>query len=177
MGDALYRRVMGEEFELLPPLLKRFHDGTTGSRGGGRFRVVREGDAIGAIIASLLRLPRPGDAIETTLAVHVEGDRERWVRCFGQQTMETTQWRSGDLLIERAGPLHLAFQLHGSPETMRFEWKHTVLLGLRLPRFLSIRVDGLVRCADERCWSVDVEIAVPLVGVITRYHGTLVLLP
>src|SRR5256885_2167747 len=97
--DILYRRVLGETFEVLPEALRRFHGTPNGGRACG-FLCVRRGKGwLRNRLATLARLPAEGEHVPVELRVEVEGARERWIRHFDGRRMETLQWARKGLLI------------------------------------------------------------------------------
>jgi hypothetical protein len=101
---SLYRRILGARFDELPEVLRRFHGTPGGGRARGTLQVKRAGGPLRNGLASLLGLPRTGTDVSVRLEVEIEGDRERWVRNFQGQRLETVQWARGDLLMESYGP-------------------------------------------------------------------------
>lgn len=168
--QSLYRRALGKAFDDLPPVLRAFHDHPTGGIAQGSFRVTRPPGHLRAIIATLMRLPRPGEDIPVRLRVRTEGNSERWLRDFGSQCLETRQWISQDLLIEAAGPLRFAHRVRADSAGMDFQFVRCRLFGLPLPNRLSPHINAVVR-ACESGWWVQVRIEVPLLGLLTQYEG------
>ncbi len=93
---SLYRRILRERFDVLPSVLRRFHDADGGGRARGIFRVERAPGRLRGAIASILGMPRAGAEVPVRLGVAVEGDRERWTRDFDGRRVETVQWRGGN---------------------------------------------------------------------------------
>jgi hypothetical protein len=94
-SPLLYHRILGERFDALPTVLRRFHDNEGGGRACGTFRVERVPGRLRNAIASILGMPRAGSDVSVRLHVVVEGDRERWVRDFGGHRVVTVQWARG----------------------------------------------------------------------------------
>jgi hypothetical protein len=95
----LYRRILGERFDALPEVLRRFHSAPGGGRVRGTLRVERGAGWLRSAVATLLRMPESNPAVPVRLEVEVDGDRERWCRSFGERRVVTTQWGAGGLLM------------------------------------------------------------------------------
>jgi hypothetical protein len=167
---GLYRRVLGASFDSLPDVLKRFHDGATGGRARGTFRVVRGDGPLRKFVAELIRLPRAGENVPTRLEVVVEGDRERWVRYFPGRCTTKVQWADGNLLMERIGLTTFSSALVVQGSRLRYEFGRAWFAGIPLPLWISPYVDGYSD-AGEAGWQVSVHIFAPFLGEIIHYEG------
>jgi Domain of unknown function (DUF4166) len=98
--QALYRRVLGERFDTLPDVLKRFHGPADKSNARGVFRVTRGKGFLRNLVATMLRMPRAGDDVPVHLEVIPLKDCEIWLRHFPGQTLKSVQWAREHLLIE-----------------------------------------------------------------------------
>jgi hypothetical protein len=76
-------------------------------------------------------------------------------------------------LIEQAGPLQVAFDVAADESGMRLTSRRCRVLGIPLPRALAPRVAATV-CGLADGWNVEVSIALPLLGTIGAYSGTVV---
>jgi Domain of unknown function (DUF4166) len=168
----LYRRLLGDAFDRLPPVWRRFHDSPTGGSGSGTFRVTRGKGRLANLLANLGGLPRAGDAVPVRLRVVVEGERERWVREFPACRMETVQWARDGLLVEAVGPVRLGLRVQPEGEVLRFDVVRAWVLGVPVPRWLAPRASAVTVARDD-AWEVDVSLAAPLLGLLVRYQGLL----
>ncbi len=107
---SLYRRILGDRFDALPAVLRRFHDAEGGGRARGTFRVERAPGRLRNGVASMLGMPRAGTDVPVRLQVVAEGDRERWIRDFDGHRVETVQWARGESLMEAMGPIRFSLQ-------------------------------------------------------------------
>lgn len=167
---SLYRRLLGDRFDALPMVLQRFHDQPGGGRASGRFVVERYPGLIRNSVATVMGMPRSGTDVPVRLQVVVEGDRERWIRQFGDCGMETIQWTSGGVLMEALGPASFSAQLVLDGSHLSYAFGRAWLCGLPLPRFLSPYITGEVD-AGETGWTADVRIAAPILGELVHYRG------
>ena len=145
------------------------------ARGGlmsaaGRLDVVRGRGPLAWLGATIGGLPVAGRAVPVTLEVTMTPDGFLWKRTFaGKPLASALRERDGDL-VERFGPLQLAFRLiDDGPET---EWRTTGMRfgSLRIPRWLALRVSVVTKLVAPG-WHVDVRIAAPLIGLLCRWHG------
>lgn len=166
----LYQRLLGASFDRLPPALRSFH-----AQGGGEaectFQVRRGAGAFRAAAARILAFPRPAARVSVALRVRVSGEREIWTRAFPGHELRTVQSLERGRLVERAGPVRIAFDVDADETGMRFTSREFRVLGVRLWRALAPQVTARVRGAANG-WNVDVSVALPLLGTIASYGGT-----
>src|SRR5437763_15764811 len=75
---TLYRRLLGDAFDTLPPVLRRFHDQEAGGAACLIFRVSHGKGWLCRGGARIARLPKPEVEARGDLRVVIEGDQERW---------------------------------------------------------------------------------------------------
>jgi hypothetical protein len=168
--SSLYKRVLGEEFDSLPSVLRCFHEVSAGGKARGRLRITRGKGWLRNVLATLMRLPPQGEQVPVSLAVCVEEEAERWTRNFGPLCLVTRQWVQNGLLIEAAGPVRFGFRLTADATGMEFHFAGCWFLGVRLPSALAPRVHAEAR-GREACWWLSVCVEVPALGVLVRYEG------
>ncbi len=169
-NPPLYRRILGERFDALPAVLRRFHDTEGGGRARGVFQVERSPGRLQSAIASILGMPRAGTDVPVTLRVAVEGDRERWTRDFAGHRVETVQWASGGMLMESTGPVHFSTELVLEGSRLTYEFRRAWFAGIPIPRWLSPGVVSHVD-AGESGWFVVVHVLAPFLGELISYEG------
>lgn len=172
--DALYRRLLGDDLDRLPRGLRRFHLATEGGRAKGSMRVTRGRGIVHRILGALAGFPPEGDEIPTELAVKIEGDRELWVRRFGDRPLESLQWQEGSLCAERSGFSTFVFRLEPSERGLAYRFVRARVLGIPVPAFASPTANvELVSEDDPESWRVDVRFRLPLLGEVLRYQGVI----
>jgi Domain of unknown function (DUF4166) len=170
VAPSLYRRLLGSRFELLPGVLRRFHDADGGGRALGTFQVERGRGLLRNALASLMGFPKAGIDVPVTLKVSIEGDRERWSRRFGDMSVESKQWEKDHLLIEEYGMNSFSSSVAVVGSDVIYEFQRAWLVGIPLPSWLSPRIDGLVT-GEETGWRVVVRVFAPVLGEILHYEG------
>lgn len=172
-GPTLYHRVLGDQFDRLPAVLREFHDRPDGGRGSGRFLIERGPGLIARLACALARFPAAGTDVPMTLSVSVAGDRERWIRDFGGRGLASVQWLEDGLLIERAGLLRFVFRLAADEAGMRFEFQRASLWRVPLPRCLSPGV-SVAALAEDGGWRADIRLSLPWGAPLLRYYGLVI---
>jgi len=169
-SESLYRRVMGDRFDALPEVLKRFHGAVGTSNARGTFRVTRGSCFLRNLVATALGMPRAGENVPVHLEVVALEGREIWLRHFPGQTLKSVQWARGDLLMERFWLWSFSSRLELSGSRVDYVFERAWFLGIPVPRLLAPFVDGNVD-AGAAGWQVVVHIFAPFLGEIVHYEG------
>jgi hypothetical protein len=169
-SPSLYRRILGARFDALPEVLRRFHDMPAGGRAHGTFRVERGAGRVRNRLASIMGMPEAGIDVPIRLEVIVEGDRERWVRHFHKQRVETVQWMRGELLMEAFGSTSFSSALVIAGSCLRYEFRRAWFAGIPFPPGMAPFVEGRADACENR-WRVSVRIGAPLLGELVHYEG------
>jgi hypothetical protein len=168
--SSLYRRVLGERYPQLHPLLQEFHDRPEG-KAEGVFRIVRPPQLLKRLLGALLRMPAAAENVPTTLSVEVlSNGAEKWVRSFGKFRMATRQWSWRDLLLERSGPITFGIHLESVDGGTQFITRRVWLLGVPLPLILAPKVVALETPVPGG-WHAKVQLSFPLIGEMLGYEG------
>ena len=174
---TLYRRVLGAAFDRLPPPVQALHDNPSRVAASGICTVERGGHPLARLLAGLFGFPPAGEGVPLRVVVEAHGGRERWAREFGSRRLTSLQGevpgRPG-LLFERFGASRFVIDPRPSEAGLSFALVGARLLGLPLPRFLWPVVVG-EETAEAGRYHFNVSIALPLIGLLVRYHGRLTL--
>jgi hypothetical protein len=79
-------------------------------------------------------------------------------------------------VVERFGPVSLAFDLLPHPQGLDMRLAGWSLFRVRMPRFLAPHIAAIERERDGR-FHFDVAAALPLMGQVVHYRGWLKRLP
>jgi len=172
MSTPLYRRLLGERFEALPPCVRELHDVVAFSTWTGRADVERGVSLASRITATLFGLPPAGRDQALRVTFEPVDGKEIWSRSFGDAVFRSVQYERGGLLRERVGPSTFVFALETSAEGMALKLRGVRFLGVPLPRFLAPSVRTFESERDGR-YRFEVEASLPLLGRIVRYVGWL----
>lgn len=175
---SLYARLMGSSWLQVAEPVRAAHPAGSTVRAHGRFRI-EQGDSYPAhLLARLLRLPRPSAGADTRLVVTPGDDGEQWRRTFDDRRLDTRQYQAGDgELAERIGFLEFRFRLEATDGSLRFRQVEAALLfgavRVRLPSAWAPTVEAREDPALANQVRVHVRIALPAVGTVLTYAGTM----
>lgn len=144
----------------------------------GTIDVVGASNWLGRALARLLRLPRAGKAIPTTLHIVPEHGGETWRRSFAGKPLVTWQGRDArGRMAERFGLLEMTFRLSVSAGALNYAHVGTALrlgrLRLPIPSFLAPRITARETSDGPKAVHTAVEVRLPLAGLLIAYRGRL----
>ncbi|MBX4912021.1 MULTISPECIES: DUF4166 domain-containing protein [Rhizobium] len=176
-AQPLYRRILGDAWEKLPPALAAIHAGGT-RLASGRARIERGSGLLARLIAGLIGFPAAGEDVPVAVRFVAEGEREIWTRSFGSKTFRSWQaagpGRDSHLLVEVFGPFRVLLALVPEGQKLRLIVRGWRFCGIPLPLFLAPGGDTYEEERDGR-FHFHVEIGGRLTGLVVRYSGWLVL--
>jgi hypothetical protein len=172
----LYQRVLGPAWERLAPPIRALHTVTSAAAFSGRCRVVRGRGPLAWLAATAIGFPPTGPDQPISVWLSREGDGERWVRTSGRHSFTSRQYpgrgRSRWLVRERFGVVSVDMALVVEGEGLRYVVRRWALFGVPLPLALGPRSRAL-ETVEEGQFRFDVEIRLPLVGLVVHYQGRL----
>lgn len=175
-SPALYRRILGTDYDRMPLIIQRMHDVDAAVVARGTASIYRPASILGRLAGNMMGMPSAG----TDLAAHVtfitQGQSEIIRREYGGMILETIQ-REGtgydaSHLIEQYGPVRLIIRLAATCAGLQFELVRVRMFGIPLPRVIWPEL--IAREWVENGWyRFSVSIALPLIGHVVRYQGRL----
>lgn len=168
----LYRSILGSEFERLGTPLQEFHDKRSSAQ--GFLNVTHLGGRVGSWLARAMKMPKPGQMLDTRIQIDVHEDGETWIRKIGSSILTTRQFERSGFLHEKAGPLTFRFQLIEVDQGLEFHTIQTTFLGIPIPKSIAPSVSANIASHDNG-WYVFVRFRMPIVGVICHYDGEITL--
>jgi hypothetical protein len=171
LPPPLYARAMGPDFDALPAAVRRLHAFVSDAGAAGEAVVTRGRGVLARLAAHPMRLP-PEGRWPLHVAFGRRGAAEIWTRHYGPHAMRSELSHRAGGVVERFGPLRLAFALVPRAGGLDMALRGWSLFGIPLPLALAPRI-----CATEReeggRFHFDVRAALPLVGEVVRYAGWL----
>jgi saccharopine dehydrogenase-like NADP-dependent oxidoreductase len=175
-NDPIFRQVLGAAFETLPAPVKLLHSARQARKWAGHADVVRGTSWMAGVICRLIGFPDAATRIPVHVVLSPEDGRETWVRTFAGRSfvsiLKCGRGKNEFLMIERFGHVRVALALVIDGDRLLFVPRSWSLFGVPLPRFLLPAGRSYETARDGR-FCFDVEIAMPLVGLIVAYKGTM----
>jgi hypothetical protein len=173
----LYRRLLGEAWDALPPPLWAMHAPDRTLVAQGVAEVERGCGWLSRLAAVLIGLPPAGRNVPVKVVFEVRDGREHWRRTFADCSFSSIQeegrGRCERLLCERFGSLNIGMALVLEDELLRLVVRRWSIFGIPLPRVLAPRGDFHEFARDGR-FHFHIEIRHPFAGLIVAYRGWLV---
>ncbi len=180
--DSLYRIVLGTDFDRLPPVLQRVHDGAGCALEGG-LRVRWSSRRWMRALLCFSLLPRPAGNAPCRASIAPDEKGELWHRRIGNRLFASRMGmgfridskacrrrHNEHLIVERMGPLALYLDTNAMPDgTIVQRSRKATLFGLPFPCAVVTRE----RAVDERRYRCDVRIWIHGLGYLLRYDGVL----
>jgi hypothetical protein len=173
----LFRRLLGDAYDALPPAIQQAHQVHGVLVLEGKADTISSDNFLGALIARLFRLPRSGSNLPVRVEMRSEDDgSETWTRIYPGVTMRSNL-RNADSstqqLDEVFGPLSIRLQWKARERDLQLRTISARLFGRPLPDFLRPRSHARETVDVDGHFHFDVPIALPLIGTIVHYKGSL----
>jgi hypothetical protein len=173
----LFRRLLGSAYNALPPVIRQAHEVHGVLVLEGKADAANPDNVLGVLIAWLFRLPRSGSNMPVRVEMRSEDDgSETWTRIYPGVTMRSNL-RNADSrthqVTEVLGPLSIRLHWKPSEHGLQLETLGARLFGCPLPDFLRPRAHASETVGAGGQFHFDVPIALPLIGTIVHYKGSL----
>jgi hypothetical protein len=172
----LYRRLLGDAWDALPPPLQAMHAIDRGLVAHGIGDVERGRGWSARLAAWLIGFPPAGRGIPVKVEFEARDGCELWRRQFAGRSFSSIQeegrGRFERLLCERFGSLKFGMALVLDDDRLRLVVRRRSAFGIALPRVLAPRGDFHEFARDGR-FHFHVEIRHPFGGLIVAYRGWL----
>lgn len=172
----LYHRLLGPAFAWLPPRVRELHGSTAARRWTGQ-AVVRRGNGVMArVIGRIFGFPNTAPQVSVTVEFSPGDGAERWTRRFDGKTFSSVQscgtGRNQYLLVERFGVAAFALALVIDGDRLFFVPRRWSMLGVPMPGCL-LPAGSSFESEAQGQFCFNIEISLPLMGLIVAYKGTL----
>ena len=150
----IYRDLLGEEFDALPPQIRAMHELTTSLRATGRADIERGRNKLAAFVAAIMGVPEAGRDVPLTVTFARQGATEIWRREFGRRVFKSVQFlgtgRHRGLLAERFGPFIYYMRVPADQHGLALIVVRHTCLGLPIPAWALPKVTATETVAGGR---------------------------
>lgn len=167
MVSDVFRVCLGDKFEQLSPLVKKAHVGSTRLEGDV---CVERGNFIAQAICGIFRMPPATPKCHLVVRGEHYPGRMTWNRFFDDFPMNSNFYKSGDMLVERLGPINMHMALDVTGGTLTYTLEKTRIWGIPIPRFLSPKVCAVEQQEGDK-YSFSVVVNAPFIGKLVSYRG------
>jgi hypothetical protein len=166
-----------EDFEDLPGAVKAAHRAGPVTRLGGTARIEGAESSIGALVAWLFGFPPSSDDVRVRVVMRLDRDgTEIWQRDFGGRTFQSRlQPSRRGMAVERFGPFSFDLSVEAAADGLTLRVVGWRLGKIRLPRWLAPKSTAVEHVDADGQFCFDVPIALPFVGGLVRYRGSMTL--
>lgn len=172
---APFEAALQEDFDKLPEVVRATHRAGPVTRLAGAARIDGAESMIGALVARLFGFPASTDDEHVQVVMRLERDgTEVWERDFGGQKFRSRLRPScSGMVIERFGPFSFDLSVGAAAEGLTLRVVGWRLGNVRLPRWLAPKSTAIESADIDGRFSFDVPIALPVVGRLVRYRGSM----
>ena len=175
-GASLYQRHLGPAYARLPNLVQVLHAPGPERIWGGRAQVVRGTNPLARLIGWMHGFPPASPSVPVQVRMSELDDGELWERDFGGVRFRSTQHRGegrdAGLIVEKFGAIRVALAIFLRDDRLVLLPRQWAFLGIPMPRALLPKGESYEMEADGR-FCFDVQIRLPLFGLIVSYQGWL----
>lgn len=171
---SLFRRILGDAFDTLPPQVRALHSIENRATWRGEATITRGRNVLVPLLAAMTRLPPSRANVPTSVEFVATAAGEDWNRDFGGARMHSRYREWNGRLVERLGLVEFLFSLGVHDGEILWATTGVRLFGaIPLPSSWFARVHCRERERNGR-YEFLVEAALPLIGPLIRYEGWLV---
>lgn len=174
---TIFETIIGNNYEKLPALLRRLHDGRKTETWKGMITVERSSNMLGHTIGTVIGLPERMQRQPFEMTFHAERNaKSAWTRTFHNKTMksitEVKEDGQDNLMLDTMWPVSIGLKTTASSNKIEYTGKKAYIFGLALPAILNPKITSSEECHDDHI-TFNVSINIPVIGRISRYHGVL----
>lgn len=172
----IFKRVLGDAFETLPPQLKVLHGGEKHTVWRGEAETRYDKNILVRLIRKVTGIKAGLGTVPVTVTIDADSEAETWERSFDgkgfKSRLSPGTGCNKHLMMEKFGPLSVALSLEVKNHELHFVPRRWFILGCPMPNALLPRGTSF-ECEKNGMFYFDVEIRVPMAGLIAAYKGVL----
>ncbi len=170
MIPPLFRRLLNDAMEDLPPVLRAVHDARDDQRWEGTAEVVLSRNPVARLLCRMMRLPAEGQNIPVTVLFERTSKGERWRRTFAGRRYQSDFSERDTGVVEHMGPTTNIFRASVEEGELHLDLEGFRFLGVSFPSWLRPHCHARER-EEAGHFVFDVPITIPWLGFVIRYTG------
>jgi len=176
MNESVFKRILGTDFQRLPPAVQRAH-GNTELRLSGQADITNYLGWFGKVFCWIMGFPASGTGVPVRVDFTPGADGTvHWRRDFAGRRYKSDFsagiGKNAGKLIETMGVITAIFALELHGDRLRFEIVGSKFLGIVLPKRLSPTCIAY-ESEEDGGFMFDITIILPLVGRLIAYQGVI----
>jgi len=176
LPPSIFRRLLKDDFEALPPVLRRVHGEPGKATLIGTAKAEIFLGLFGKLICWAAGLPAASTNMPATVTFAEHAGNAHWSRNFAGRCyasdLSVGTGRDAGLLVEKMGLLTLLFALNVEGRRLRLTVKRCRFLGFPLPSILSPRCVAY-ESEQDGAFVFDIVASLPFLGRLITYAGTI----
>jgi len=173
---SMYGRVMGSAFQELHPALQAFHSYQGTHQFKGAAQTYAPEGFLARLLGRLLGTPCVAQQGPINFELQATPTCETWIRNYPQMTMSSTLRLVAGRVVEQLGAATLTFDLHADNGALEMKLVKMRFFHIPCPKWLMPRVVAREHGEGDML-HFDVRADLPFIGIVTRYTGSLSVLP
>lgn len=172
--NNIFQTILRNNYAILPPVVRRFHEARIGSY-DGYADVTGAPGKLATTLRRLCALPQPGKQIKVNVKVIRTEVEERWLRQWGDAQFSSTLRRvsKGNMLSENLGMVKFLFALGANEEHLRWRLLDWSIAGIPMPASLGPEIEAFERVDDNGNYRFTVKVSFTGIGELVSYEGYL----
>jgi hypothetical protein len=170
--DNVFARILGQDYLLLPKVVRDFHEADCATYVG---EAVVKGveNPLASMIRRIFNFPAPSEKTPVLVSVERTEDTEQWRRDFGGRKFASTfqQGGAGDLLGEVFGPFRFYFSLDVNENRLNWNFQRWSLGSIPLPKALGPRIISWEAEGQDGNYRFFSQANFPIIGELIYYDG------
>lgn len=175
-AKALYERVLGDQFSLLPTPVQQMHLVQKHLLASGSCTVMQGSHPLSRIVSWYFGFPKSGFTLPIKVNIIVQGGAEKWSRQIGEAMFSShlTEgvFQSGRCLIEKFGFVIFYFSLPVTQNGLSMKLLRVTVLGISMPKWCWPIVNATETIKNNKFY-FDVRVDLARFGMLTHYQGYL----
>ena len=170
----LYESVLGHAFDQLSPAIRAAHSVDREKTLNGLVDVQRGTNLLAILLANCFRFPKSQMNVPISVTMEKINNREIWTRKIGNSTFRSALSKAGNpgFITEQFGPIKFHINLVWDKDRLYYNIVFARFFGIKLPKLLTPKSVTYEK-ESNNMFVFDVDIALPFLGTLIKYRGTL----